>query len=91
MKQLGDDVLTSAFEKNGLIYRVMIALDSEDDPEQLIPSGRFKGIFLHPLEKNVCVFYISMDEDGRWIPDKREIIDPWVADCIGEMIEKNLV
>ena len=56
MKQLGDDVLTSAFEKNGLIYRVMIALDSEDDPEQLIPSGRFKGIFLHPLEKNVCVF-----------------------------------
>ena len=91
MKQLGDSVLTSAFEKNGLIYRVMIALDSEEDPEQLIASGRFKGIFLHPLKKNVCVFYIGMDEDGRWIPDKRRSIDPWMADRIGEIIEKNLV
>ena len=91
MKRLGNDVLTSAFERNGLVYRVMIAIDSDDDPERLVDTGRFKGIFLHPLEKKVCLFYISMDEDGRWIPDKRRIIDPWVADRIGEIIEKNLV
>lgn len=91
MRPFGDEMLIGAFKKNSLLYRVMIAIDSEDDPERLIPTGRFKGIFLHPLKKNVCVFYISMDEDGRWIPDKRRSIDPWVADRIGEIIEKNLV
>lgn len=91
MNRFGDEMLIGAFEKNGLVYHVLIARDTEDDPEKLIPTGRFKGIFLHPLRKNITVFYISMDDEGRWIPDKRRAIDPWVADYIGEMIENNLV
>lgn len=91
MKRFTDEMLIGSFEKNSLVYHVLISSDSEDDAENLIQTGRFKGIFLHPLKKNLCVFYISMDQDGRWIPDKRKSIDPWVADYIGEMIENNLV
>ena len=91
MHRFSEDMMVGAFEKNGLIYHVLIANDSEDDPENLIPEGKFKGIFLHPLEKNIHLFYICLNEDGHWIPDNRKIIDPWVADCIGELIENNLV
>lgn len=92
MDNFGKEMIVGAFEKHGLVYHVIIAKDSlEDDPENLIGSGKFKGIFLHPLKKNICVFYIHMDEDGRWIPDKRKSIDPWVADCVGQIIENNLV
>ena len=91
MDSFGKEMIIGAFEKHGLVYHVIIAKDSFDDPENLIGSGKFKGIFLHPLRKNICVFYIHMDEDGRWIPDKKKSIDPWIADCVGEIIENNLV
>lgn len=91
MDKFGREMLVGAFQKNGLVYHVVIAKDSLDDPENLIGTGRFKGIFLHPLKKKICVFYISMDADGKWIPDDRLTIDPWIADCIGEIIENNLV
>lgn len=91
MDNFGKDILVGSFEKNGLVYHVIIAKDTLEDPENLIGNGIFKGIFLHPLKKNICVFYISLDEQGRWIPDKKNSIDPWVADYIGEIIENNLV
>lgn len=91
MVSFGKDMLVGSFVKNGYVYHVILAKDSLNDDENLIYNGMFKGIFLHPFKKNICEFYISLDEEGRWIPDKTNFIEPWMADHIGEIIENHLV
>lgn len=90
MRDNESEILVGAFEKNGLVYHVLITLDLNDNTG-FMPSGRYKGVFLHPLKRNICQFFIEMDDEGRWIPDKRKTIDPWVADNIGQIIQNNLV
>ncbi|HEY9361895.1 MAG TPA: hypothetical protein VIQ00_01440 [Chitinophagaceae bacterium] len=89
MKDNESEILVGAFEKNGLVYHVLITPDINEETS-FLPSGRYKGVFLHPLKRNICQFCIEMNEEGQWIPDKKKTIDPWVADNIGQIIQNNL-
>lgn len=87
MQTAGREIILGTFEKNNLLYFVVLAQEFDEDTNGLIPTGVYRGIFLHPRDKEISIFAISADDEGRWMPDKREKIDPWVADYIGSIIE----
>lgn len=90
MNNYESEILVGAFEKNGLVYHVLITPELNDE-DPIMRRNRYRGVFLHPLKRNICQFHIEKDEDGRWIPDERKAIDPWIADNIGHIIHNNLV
>jgi len=89
MNNYESEILVGAFEKNGLVYHVLITPDINEE-QDIIQSDRYRGVFLHPLKRSICQFHIEKDDEGRWIPDEREAIDPWIADNIGHIIINNL-
>ena len=50
----------------------------------------YKVLLSRPQKKTVS-FKIKFDEHGRWLPDKRRLIDPWLADQIGGIIENKII
>ena len=83
------EILVGAFEKNRLVYHVLITPEINED-QDIIHQSRYRGVFLHPLKRSICQFHIEKDDEGRWIPDERKVIDPWIADNIGHIIINNL-
>lgn len=59
-------------------------------PQTQESTTRFRVIFVHPLKKSVS-FFISYDPAmHRWIPSDKQLIDPWVADNVGYIIEEKI-
>ena len=68
---------------------ILITPEINED-QDIIHQSRYRGVFLHPLKRSICQFHIEKDDEGRWIPDERKVIDPWIADNIGHIIINNL-
>jgi hypothetical protein len=85
MQKSGFNVVVGTFQKNGIVYHAAITAPTNYDGA--IGSGNdYRVLLSHPSKKTIS-FNLKIDETGRWIPDKRQIIDPWVADYIGKIIE----
>lgn len=89
MNKAGFDVVVGSFKKNDTIYHAAInaPLRRNDTKKQ---SCEYKVLLSQPQKKTVS-FKIKMDEEGRWIPDKKTLVDPWIADNIGSIIEKKII
>jgi hypothetical protein len=85
MQRAGFNVVVGSFQKNSTVYHVAITVPSTVE-EKKETNHEYKILFSHPLKKTVS-FKIKLDEDGQWIPDKRNLIDPWIANNIGNIIE----
>ncbi len=89
MDRAGFDVIVSSFEKHGTVYHAAITTPtkSKKDDNHI---QEYKVLLSRPKGKTVA-FKIKFDEHGRWIPDKRKLVDPWIADQIGEIIENKII
>lgn len=85
MERAGFNVVVGSFEKNGTIYHAAITAPVKSCNESVLVH-EFKVLFSHPQKKTVS-FNIKLDANGQWIPDNRELIDPWIANNIGTIIE----
>ncbi len=85
MQRSGFNVVVGSFEKNGTMFHAAITAPSVKDNKIIIPY-EYKVLLSHPTKKTIS-FNIKLDETGRWLPNKRDLIDPWVADYIGNIIE----
>lgn len=89
MDRAGFDVIVSSFEKHGTIYHAAITTPTKNKKEDS-KIQEYKVLLSRPQSKTVS-FKIKFDEQGRWIPDKRRLIDPWIADQIGGIIESKIL
>lgn len=89
MDRAGFDVIVSSFEKHGTVYHAAITTPtkSKKDDSKIL---EYKVLLSKPHGKTVS-FKIKFDEHARWIPDKRKLVDPWIADQIGEIIENKII
>ena len=85
MQRSGFNVVVGTFEKNGTVYHAAITAPVNYDGSPGADND-YRVLFSHPNKKTVS-FTIKLDDHGRWVPDKRQLIDPWVADYIGNIIE----
>lgn len=88
MHKAGFNVVVGSFEKNGIVYHAAITTPLKST--KVNPCHEYKVLFSHPLKKTVS-FNIKLHDDGRWIPDQRHLIDPWIADNIGSIIESKIL
>ena len=51
------EILVGAFEKNGLVYHVLITPEINED-QDIIHHARYRGVFLHTLKRSICQFHI---------------------------------
>ncbi len=89
MDRAGFDVIVSSFEKHGTVYHAAITTPTKNKKDDC-KIQEYKVLLSRPQSKTVS-FKIKFDEQGRWIPDKRRLIDPWIADQIGEIIEHKII
>lgn len=85
MQRAGFNVVVGSFQKNSTVYHVAITVPSTGKEKTEI-IYEYKVLFSDPLKKTVS-FKIKLEADGQWIPDKRNLIDPWIANNIGYIIE----
>jgi hypothetical protein len=76
------------FEKNKSIYECVISpnMESEGYNETQV---QFHVILKLPGHDDYLIFRLYSTGDGHWCPDKKKLIDPWVADAIGRIIVEN--
>ena len=89
MDRAGFDVIVSSFEKQGTVYHAAITTPTKNKKEDS-KVQEYKVLLSRPQKKTVS-FKIKFDEHGRWLPDKRRLIDPWLADQIGGIIENKII
>ncbi len=78
------NVVVGSFEKNGTIYHAAITAPIQKSKEYDTVS-EYKVLLSHPYKKTIA-FNIKLDQ-GTWMPNKKNLVDPWVADYIGNIIE----
>ncbi len=90
MDKAGFDVIVSSFEKHGTVYHAAITTPTTNSKKGDSNIQEYKVLLSRPQGKTVS-FKIKFDGHGRWLPDKRKLIDPWIADQIGEIIENKII
>lgn len=90
MDRAGFDVIVSSFEKHGTVYHAAITTPTKSKKNDNSKIQEYKVLLSRPQGKTVS-FKIKFDDQCRWIPDKRKLIDPWIADQIGEIIEHKIL
>ena len=89
MNKAGFDVVVGSFEKNGTIYHAAINAPLRRSREK--KQGCEYKVLLSQPEKKTISFVVKMDEYGRWIPNKKTLVDPWIADNIGVIIDTKII
>jgi len=83
-----DKILYERFQKNGKEYECVIS----PKEEQLKYGGlclQFHIILKLPDNEDFIQFDLFSLGDGHWLPDNRNLADPWLADTIGRIIVEN--
>ncbi len=88
MHKAGFEVIVGTFKKKGIIYHAAITVPLK------VRKGKttieYKVLLTLPGKKSIS-FNIKLDEHGRWIPDKRRQVDPWIANEVGLIIENKVI
>lgn len=88
MYKAGFDVIVGSFEKNGNILHATISAPKQKFFKTSVQE--FKVLLSRPQSQTIS-FKIRQDDQGRWIPDQRRLVDPWIADKIGDIIQSKVI
>ena len=88
MYKAGFDVIVGSFQKNGNIFHATISAPKRKFFKPSIQE--FKVLLSRPDSQTIS-FKIRQDDQGRWIPDQRRLVDPWIADKVGDIIESKVI
>jgi hypothetical protein len=79
-----NNFIQERFARNGITYDCTIA------PNTYAASGaEFQVMLVNTRDSHFSMFNITPSGDGHWLPDNRQVVDPWLADIIGKLILDN--
>jgi hypothetical protein len=84
MEFAAQNIIRESFTRNGIQYDCMIA------PKQVAAEcNRFNVVMISSTENRFSTFDLEPAGDGHWKPDNTSLVDPWLADIIGNYIVDN--